>query len=63
MAGLREETYGQCVEGALINDLNRASENGAGSLTSLRIVIAVGLLLTFDLAGNSILGVHREPPI
>jgi simple sugar transport system ATP-binding protein len=64
LAGLREATSGQVLlEGALINHLNPRERKRRGIAHIPEDRHRRGLLLTFDLAGNSILGVHREPPI
>ena len=64
LAGLREATSGQVLlEGASINHLNPRERKRRGIAHIPEDRHRRGLLLTFDLAGNSILGVHREPPI
>ena len=64
LAGLREATSGDVlVEGMSITDLNPRERKQRGIAHIPEDRHRRGLLLTFDLAGNSILGVHREPPI
>ena len=51
------------LEGGSINDLNARGRKRRGIAHIPEDRHRRGLLLSFDLAGNSILGVHRERPI
>jgi simple sugar transport system ATP-binding protein len=64
LAGLRRATSGEVLlEGTRIDDLDphQRKQHGIAHIPEDRH--RRGLLLTFDLAGNSILGVHRDRPI
>ena len=64
LAGLREATSGEVlVDGISIIDLNPRERKQRGIAHIPEDRHRRGLLLSFDLSGNSILGVHREPPI
>jgi ABC-type uncharacterized transport system ATPase subunit len=64
LAGLRKSTGGQVLlEGASIEGLDPRQRKLRGIAHIPEDRHRRGLLLTFDLAGNSILGVHRERPI
>ncbi len=64
LAGLRHQTSGEVLlEDRSIDDLDprRRKLRGIAHIPEDRH--RRGLLLSFDLAANSILGVHREPPV
>jgi simple sugar transport system ATP-binding protein len=64
LAGLREASSGDVLlEGKSINDLNPRDRKRRGIAHIPEDRHRRGLLLSFDLAENSILGVHREPPM
>jgi simple sugar transport system ATP-binding protein len=64
LAGLRKAGSGEVLlEGERINDLDPHQRKRRGIAHIPEDRHRRGLLLTFDLAGNSILGVHRDPPI
>lgn len=64
LAGLRKATSGAVrLEGQPIDDLDPHQRKRRGIAHIPEDRHRRGLLLTFDLAGNSILGVHRDPPI
>ena len=64
LAGLRKSTAGEVMlEGTSINQLDPRQRKRRGIAHIPEDRHRRGLLLTFDLAGNSILGVHREHPI
>lgn len=64
LAGLRKSTGGQVLlEGVSIDGLDPRQRKLRGIAHIPEDRHRRGLLLTFDLAGNSILGVHRERPI
>ena len=64
LAGLRKATGGEVLlEGASIDDLDPRGRKRRGIAHIPEDRHRRGLLLTFDLAANSILGVHRESPI
>jgi simple sugar transport system ATP-binding protein len=64
LAGLRKATGGEVrLEGQPIDDLDPHQRKQRGIAHIPEDRHRRGLLLTFDLAGNSILGVHRDPPI
>ncbi|HSQ20016.1 MAG TPA: ABC transporter ATP-binding protein, partial [Blastocatellia bacterium] len=64
LAGLRKTTSGEVrLEGQPIDDLDPHQRKQRGIAHIPEDRHRRGLLLTFDLAGNSILGVHRDPPI
>jgi ABC-type uncharacterized transport system ATPase subunit len=64
LAGLRKATGGEVLlEGKSIDALDPRQRKRRGIAHIPEDRHRRGLLLTFDLAGNSILGVHREHPI
>jgi len=64
LAGLRKATDGEVLlEGKGIDELDPRQRKLRGIAHIPEDRHRRGLLLTFDLAGNSILGVHRNPPI
>jgi simple sugar transport system ATP-binding protein len=64
LAGLREASAGEVLlEGKRINSLDPRERKQRGVAHIPEDRHRRGLLLTFDLSGNSILGVHRDPPI
>ena len=64
LAGLRKATNGEVLlEGKGIDELDPRQRKLRGIAHIPEDRHRRGLLLTFDLAGNSILGVHREHPI
>ena len=64
LAGLRKASGGEILlEGENIDKLNTHERKRRGIAHIPEDRHRRGLLLTFDLAGNSILGVHRDPPI
>jgi simple sugar transport system ATP-binding protein len=64
LAGLREASAGEALLGSQpINDLNPHERKRRGIAHIPEDRHRRGLLLTFDLAANSILGVHRDPPV
>ncbi len=64
LAGLRKATGGEVLlEGKCIDQLGVRQRKRLGIAHIPEDRHRRGLLLTFDLAGNSILGVHREHPI
>jgi simple sugar transport system ATP-binding protein len=64
LAGLRKAGSGEVLlEGERINDLDPHQRKRRGIAHIPEDRHRRGLLLTFDLASNSILGVHRDPPI
>jgi general nucleoside transport system ATP-binding protein len=64
LAGLRKATSGEVLlEGEHIDELDARQRKRRGIAHIPEDRHRRGLLLTFDLAGNSILGVHREHPI
>jgi general nucleoside transport system ATP-binding protein len=64
VSGLREASAGELVfEGRAINNLNAHGRKRRGVAHIPEDRHRRGLLLAFDLADNSILGVHRDPPI
>jgi simple sugar transport system ATP-binding protein len=64
IAGLRRQTAGDIVlNGASINDLTPRERKRLGISHIPEDRHRRGLVLSFDLAENSILGVHRERPI
>ena len=64
IAGLRRQSSGDVLlEGRSINDLNARDRKRRGIAHIPEDRHRRGLLLSFDLASNSILGVHRERPI
>ncbi|HJZ67746.1 MAG TPA: ABC transporter ATP-binding protein [Blastocatellia bacterium] len=64
LAGLRKATAGEVLlEGEPIDDLGPHQRKRRGIAHIPEDRHRRGLLLTFDLASNSILGVHRDPPI
>jgi len=64
LAGLRKATGGEVsLEGESIDALDPRQRKRRGIAHIPEDRHRRGLLLTFDLAGNSILGVHREHPI
>ena len=64
LAGLRKAGSGDVLlEGERINDLDPHQRKRRGIAHIPEDRHRRGLLLTFDLASNSILGVHRDPPI
>ncbi len=64
IAGLRRQSSGDVMlEGRSINDLNSRDRKRRGIAHIPEDRHRRGLLLSFDLASNSILGVHRERPI
>ncbi|HEY3137226.1 MAG TPA: ABC transporter ATP-binding protein [Blastocatellia bacterium] len=64
LAGLRKATAGEVLlEGEPIDKLDPYQRKRRGIAHIPEDRHRRGLLLTFDLASNSILGVHRDPPI
>lgn len=64
LAGLRKATAGEVLlEGEPIDGLDPRQRKRRGIAHIPEDRHRRGLLLTFDLASNSILGVHRDPPI
>jgi ABC-type uncharacterized transport system ATPase subunit len=64
LAGLQKATGGEVLlENTHIDGLGPRERKRRGIAHIPEDRHRRGLLLTFDLAGNSILGVHREPPI
>jgi simple sugar transport system ATP-binding protein len=64
LAGLRKATKGEVLlEGTKINDLDPHERKQRGIAHIPEDRHRRGLILTFDLAANSILGVHRDRPI
>ncbi|MEK6321073.1 MAG: ABC transporter ATP-binding protein [Acidobacteriota bacterium] len=64
LAGLRRATEGEVLlEGSSIDDLDPHQRKQRGIAHIPEDRHRRGLLLTFDLASNSILGVHRDRPI
>ena len=64
LAGLRKATNGEVLlEGKRIDELDPHERKRRGIAHIPEDRHRRGLLLTFDLASNSILGVHRDPPI
>ena len=64
LAGLREATEGEVLlEGTSIDELDPRQRKRRGIAHIPEDRHRRGLLLTFDLASNSILGVHRDRPI
>lgn len=64
LAGLRKATDGEVLlEGKCIDELDPRQRKRRGIAHIPEDRHRRGLLLTFDLAGNSILGVHRNHPI
>ena len=64
LAGLRKAGSGEVLlEGERINDLDPHQRKRRGIAHIPEDRHRRGLLLTFDLASNSILGVHSDPPI
>jgi simple sugar transport system ATP-binding protein len=64
IAGLRKASGGAVLlEGESINSLDPYERKRRGIAHIPEDRHRRGLLLSFDLAGNSILGVHRDPPI
>src|SRR6185436_5035156 len=64
IAGLRRQSSGEVIlNGKSINDLNARARKRRGIAHIPEDRHRRGLLLSFDLASNSILGVHREHPI
>lgn len=64
LAGLRKATEGEVLlEGTRIDELDPRQRKQRGIAHIPEDRHRRGLLLTFDLAGNSILGVHRNRPI
>ena len=64
LAGLRKATEGEVLlEGKCIDELDPRQRKRRGIAHIPEDRHRRGLLLTFDLAGNSILGVHRNHPI
>ena len=64
LAGLRKATRGDVLlEGESIDELHPRQRKQRGIAHIPEDRHRRGLLLTFDLAGNSILGVHRDRPI
>jgi simple sugar transport system ATP-binding protein len=64
LAGLRKADGGEVrLEGEPIDDLDPHQRKQRGIAHIPEDRQRRGLLLTFDLAGNSILGLHRDPPI
>jgi len=64
LAGLRKATAGEVLlEGEPIDELDPHQRKRRGIAHIPEDRHRRGLLLTFDLASNSILGVHRDPPI
>ncbi|HKP86968.1 MAG TPA: ABC transporter ATP-binding protein [Blastocatellia bacterium] len=64
LAGLTKATGGAVLlEGKPINDLDPLERKRQGIAHIPEDRHRRGLILAFDLAGNSILGVHRDPPI
>jgi len=64
LAGLRKATSGEVLlEGTRIDDLDPRQRKKRGIAHIPEDRHRRGLLLTFDLASNSILGVHRDRPI
>lgn len=64
LAGLKKATSGAVLlEGKPINDLDPRQRKQQGIAHIPEDRHRRGLLLSFDLAGNSILGVHRDPPV
>jgi simple sugar transport system ATP-binding protein len=64
LAGLREASSGAVLlEGESINSLDPHERKRRGIAHIPEDRHRRGLLLSFDLAGNSILGVHRDPPV
>jgi general nucleoside transport system ATP-binding protein len=64
LAGLQRATSGEILlDGSLINDLTPRQRKQRGIAHIPEDRHRRGLLLPFDLAGNSILGVHRDHPI
>lgn len=64
LAGLRKATTGEVLlEGEKIDKLDPHQRKRRGIAHIPEDRHRRGLLLTFDLASNSILGVHRDPPI
>jgi simple sugar transport system ATP-binding protein len=64
LAGLRHESAGEIVfEGKRINEIDTRARKRRGIAHIPEDRHRRGLLLSFDLAGNTILGAHRDPPI
>lgn len=64
IAGLIQQTSGEVrLEGASIDKLNARERKRRGIAHIPEDRHRRGLLLSFDLASNSILGVHRDPPV
>src|SRR5207244_13086134 len=64
LAGLRRANEGEVLlDGKRINELDPHQRKRRGIAHIPEDRHRRGLLLTFDLAGNSILGMHRDPPI
>jgi general nucleoside transport system ATP-binding protein len=64
LAGLRSSTSGEVrLEGQLINALDPRQRKRRGVAHIPEDRHRRGLLLSYDLAGNSILGMHRDAPI
>ncbi|HEX5736774.1 MAG TPA: ABC transporter ATP-binding protein [Blastocatellia bacterium] len=64
IAGLRHQSAGDVeIEGQSINRLDTHDRKRLGIAHIPEDRHRRGLVLSFDLAGNSILGVHRDPPI
>jgi simple sugar transport system ATP-binding protein len=64
LSGLREASAGEALlEGKPINDLDPHERKQRGVAHIPEDRHRRGLLLTFDLAANTILGTHRDPPI
>jgi simple sugar transport system ATP-binding protein len=64
IAGLRHQSAGSVeLEGQSINRLDTHGRKRLGIAHIPEDRHRRGLVLSFDLAGNSILGVHRDPPI